>query len=90
MQLKPLIIFVSSIAISWAASIEEVLSDINAIQNGLGMLDNAIKGFTNSLAGALVNNFRFLLSPVLSLKQMTLGNSHYCYKRPVRNRGCNF
>jgi len=62
MQLKPLIFFVSGIAISWGATITDVLGDLNSLQAQATELDNAINAFPNSggtLTQALVSNFSF-------------------------------
>ena len=62
MQLKPLIFFASGIAISWGATVADVLNDYRNLQHLATQLGNAINAFPNtggSLVQALVNSFRF-------------------------------
>jgi len=62
MQLKPLIFFASGIAISWGATVVDVLNDYRNLQHLATQLGNAINAFPNtggSLVQALVNSFRF-------------------------------
>jgi len=62
MQLKPLIFFASGIAISWGATIANVLTDLSNLQAQATQLDNAINAFPNTggtLVQALVNSLCF-------------------------------
>jgi len=53
MQLKPLIFFASGIAISWGATVVDILTDLSNLQAQVTQLNNAINAFPNT-RGTLV------------------------------------
>lgn len=59
MQLKSLSILACIITLAFGSDVADVLNDLNNVQSAFTALDNTVKGFSNSISQANVNNSLF-------------------------------